>query len=117
MRTWSSKPSSVQAFLAAVLLAAPTAALAQGPANPALRTLEKPHTNTVVGIAFSPDGKTLVTSSRDKTIAFWDVATGKRRHVIRHTERFGSLAYSAQGPGEGPLPHRRQAQRPGRGGG
>jgi WD40 repeat protein len=96
MRTWYTKWSLAPALWAASFAVAP-AALGQGSPNPALRTLAKPHTNTVVGIAFSPDGKTLVTSSRDKTIAFWDVRSGERRHVIRHAERFGPLAYSPDG--------------------
>src|SRR5882672_2950331 len=97
MRTWHSTPLLAWAVQAAVLLAAGPAAPAQGRSNPALRVIAKPHTNTVVGIAYSPDGKTLVTSSRDRTIAFWDVRGGKRSHVIRHTEKFGPLAYSPAG--------------------
>ena len=37
----------------------------------------KGHTWPVYSVAFSPDGKTLASSSWDKSIKLWDVATGK----------------------------------------
>jgi WD40 repeat protein len=35
------------------------------------------HTDEINALAFSPDGKTLVTGSRDKTVRIWDVALTK----------------------------------------
>ena len=35
------------------------------------------HTEWVTSVAFSPDGKTLATGSRDKTARVWDAATGE----------------------------------------
>ena len=39
-------------------------------------------------LAFSPDGKTLVSSSGDGTIHFWDPRTGDEKHTF--TETFGA---------------------------
>ena len=41
-----------------------------------LRTALKGHTDKVRDIAFSPDSKTLITASRDKTMRLWDASTG-----------------------------------------
>ena len=35
------------------------------------------HTNRVFGVAFRPDGKTVASSSDDRTIRLWEAATGK----------------------------------------
>ena len=35
------------------------------------------HSNLICSVAFSPDGKTLASSSCDGTIKFWDVKTGE----------------------------------------
>ena len=41
------------------------------------------HKNRVVYAAFSPDGKTLATSSWDKTIRLWNASTGTSQEVLR----------------------------------
>src|SRR4051812_33480143 len=41
--------------------------------NAMLQTLEG-HTNTVTSVAFSPDGKQIVSGSRDTTVRRWDAA-------------------------------------------
>ena len=41
------------------------------------------HMSQIVDIAFTPDGKQLVSASNDKTIRVWDIATGKTVRMIR----------------------------------
>ena len=41
------------------------------------------HDGEVSSVAFSPDGKTLVSGSKDKTIRLWDVATGKEQPTLK----------------------------------
>jgi WD40 repeat protein len=56
------------------------------------------HTGIVAGVAFSPDGRSLVTSSFDGSARLWDVATGKevRRFLGHQGEAFGA-AFSPDG--------------------
>jgi WD40 repeat protein len=41
------------------------------------------HTNDVCSLAITPDGKTLVSGSRDRTIRLWDLTTGKERVTLK----------------------------------
>jgi len=41
------------------------------------------HALRVNDVALSPDGKTLATASQDRTVRFWDVATGKEGLVLQ----------------------------------
>src|SRR5262245_64483307 len=47
------------------------------PAPPPGAVVLKGHAEAVYGIAFTPDGKHVVTASFDKTLKVWDAATGK----------------------------------------
>ena len=56
------------------------------------------HTDLVKSIAFSPDGQTLASGSRDKTIHLWDVATGTHKKTLTgHKDSINSLSFSADG--------------------
>jgi WD40 repeat protein len=60
-----------------------------------LRTLQG-HSRRVYGIAFSTDGKQLITGSEDQTVRVWDIATGEWLKVVQGHDRFVlSVAYSA----------------------
>jgi WD40 repeat protein len=56
------------------------------------------HRDIVVSIDFSPDGRTAATSSLDRTIAFWDISTGKKsRSSTSHSLWVFSVGFSSNG--------------------
>lgn len=61
------------------------------------------HTDWVVAVAFSPDGKTLASGSHDGTVLLWDVATGRQVRAIEDHRLHGkpfevvSVAFSPDG--------------------
>ena len=70
------------------------------------------HTDTIYSVAFSPDGKTLASSSEDETIILWDTTTGEHIKTLArstgpfvgptdpltgHTDTVYSVAFSPDG--------------------
>ena len=59
-------------------------------------------------MAFSPDGKTVLTGSYDKTVRVWDAETGQEKAALKgHTEIIWSVAFSPDGKTR---PHRERGQ-------
>jgi len=84
------------AILTAALLATPV--IAENKFDESLRRFQiKENTNTVMAVAISPDGKTLATAGKDRSIRFFDLAAGTRTNIIRHVSDIWSLAYSGDG--------------------
>ena len=57
------------------------------------------HTDAILSLAFSPDGKALASSSEDGTLLLWDEATGQQRDVSLTFpgEEVSSVAFSPDG--------------------
>src|SRR5262249_56743863 len=56
------------------------------------------HQDFVLAVAFSPDGRSLLTGSKDRTARLWHVADGILigRHMI-HENRINAVAFSPDG--------------------
>lgn len=52
------------------------------------KTILKGHTETVVSLAFSPDGKMLASGSGDHSIKLWDLATGKNTKTLTKASEY-----------------------------
>ncbi|NIM12875.1 MAG: hypothetical protein GTO45_12180, partial [Candidatus Aminicenantes bacterium] len=56
------------------------------------------HSLAVTSVAFSPDGKTLASGSRDKTIRLWDIRTQKETATLKgHSDEVYSVAFGPDG--------------------
>jgi len=56
------------------------------------------HTDEIRAVAFSPDGKYVLTGSADTTIKLWDAVTGKPVRTFKgHTAEISSIAFSPDG--------------------
>jgi hypothetical protein len=56
------------------------------------------HRDSIWAVAFSPDGKAILTSSDDGTARLWDAATGRPiGEPLRHNDRVRTVAFSRDG--------------------
>jgi WD40 repeat protein len=62
-----------------------------------LRTFSGYHNDPIFDMAFSPDGKQIVSASADNTAKLWDVATGNELFTFRHPKSVFSVAFSPDG--------------------
>lgn len=74
---------------ATLIYATPLSVVGQQPDAPKIIRLA--HKGSRIGVAFSPDSKTLATGADDDQIRLWDVATGKEKRAFR-TGRVGAQA-------------------------
>ena len=57
-----------------------------------------PHSAQVTSVAFSPDGRSVLSGSGDKTVKLWDAATGRLVRTFEgHSDWVNSVAFSQIG--------------------
>jgi WD40 repeat protein len=64
-----------------------------------LGTLSASHTDLITSLAFSPDGQTLASGSKDRSIILWDIATQTAlgAPLAKHDNTVASLTFSQDG--------------------
>ncbi len=56
------------------------------------------HAENVARVAFSPDGRTIISGSDDKTLKLWEVASGREVRTFRgHSKAITAVAFSPDG--------------------
>jgi WD40 repeat protein len=62
------------------------------------RPLRKlPHDGEVLRLAFSPDGRTMATTSEDWSAVLWDTASGRKNATLKHEDTVRDIAFSRDG--------------------
>src|SRR5262245_59268778 len=77
--------------------AIPPAPMPAPPASPGELAPMKLHENGVHLVAFSPDGRSLVTGSFDNTVRLWDLPGRTERKLLSEKDMPASLAFSRDG--------------------
>ena len=90
--------STARLLLCGLAVVLPWLARAEDKYDESFRRFQaKEHTNAVTAVTIAPDGKTLATASKDKSIRFFDLAAGKRTNILRHESGIWSIGYSGDG--------------------
>jgi WD40 repeat protein len=67
------------------------------PGGPLIRTLQG-HSESVYGVAITPDGRYAVSASGDKTLRVWDLESGQTLRTFEgHTDRVNAVAVTSGG--------------------
>jgi WD40 repeat protein len=54
----------------------------------------KCHSERVVSMVFSPDGRGLASGSEDGIVQLWDMATGEGSQIVSHCDEISDIAFS-----------------------
>lgn len=90
-------PFTERRFAPAVIQASPEA-VAQAAVPDSLRFELPGHTDNVLSVAFSPDGKFLASGGKDRQVRIWELLTGTTVRILQgHHDKVHSVVFGPQG--------------------